>query len=77
MGNFRDLLVIKTITIIIINTKCTSPYPHPHNSLMEGVKHIFLVLSGKGGVGKSSVSAQLAMTLYSQNYSVQRGYFYK
>ena len=24
-GNFRDLLVIKTITIIIINTKCTSP----------------------------------------------------
>lgn len=44
---------------------------------MEGVKHIFLVLSGKGGVGKSSVSAQLAMTLYSQNYSVQHGYCYK
>lgn len=37
---------------------------------LEGVKKIFLVLSGKGGVGKSSVSAQLAMTLYTQNYSV-------
>ncbi|PWN54136.1 P-loop containing nucleoside triphosphate hydrolase protein [Violaceomyces palustris] len=30
------------------------------------VKHIILVLSGKGGVGKSSVSAQLALSLSSQ-----------
>ncbi|CAE7083277.1 unnamed protein product [Rhizoctonia solani] len=31
---------------------------------LAGVKHIILVLSGKGGVGKSSVSAQLALSLY-------------
>lgn len=37
---------------------------------MEGVEKVFLVLSGKGGVGKSSVSVQLALTLASQNYSV-------
>jgi len=29
-------------------------------SLLKGVKHIILILSGKGGVGKSTVTAQLA-----------------
>lgn len=32
---------------------------------LSNVKHIILVLSGKGGVGKSSVSAQLALSLSS------------
>lgn len=39
---------------------------------MDNVKKILLVLSGKGGVGKSSVSVQLALSLYAQNYSVTR-----
>mmetsp|Transcript_7483 Transcript_7483/g.30968 ORF Transcript_7483/g.30968 Transcript_7483/m.30968 type:complete len:390 (+) Transcript_7483:61-1230(+) len=30
---------------------------------LEGVKHVILVLSGKGGVGKSTVAAQLAFAL--------------
>jgi Mrp family chromosome partitioning ATPase len=30
---------------------------------LSKVKHIVLVLSGKGGVGKSTVSANLALTL--------------
>ncbi|ETO26975.1 nucleotide binding protein [Reticulomyxa filosa] len=30
---------------------------------LEGVKHILLILSGKGGVGKSTLSSQLAWTL--------------
>merc|ERR1712141_799745 len=34
---------------------------------LASVKHIFLVLSGKGGVGKSTVATQLALSL------VQRG----
>ncbi|KAF3069117.1 Cytosolic Fe-S cluster assembly factor CFD1 [Daldinia childiae] len=34
------------------------------------VKHILLVLSGKGGVGKSSVTTQLALSLSLSGYSV-------
>ncbi|KAL1970826.1 hypothetical protein VTN77DRAFT_2660 [Rasamsonia byssochlamydoides] len=37
---------------------------------LEGVKNIVLVLSGKGGVGKSSVTLQLALTLSLQGKSV-------
>lgn len=37
---------------------------------LENVKHIALVLSGKGGVGKSSVTTQLALSLALQGYNV-------
>ncbi|KAK4888435.1 cytosolic Fe-S cluster assembly factor cfd1 [Elasticomyces elasticus] len=37
---------------------------------LKDVKHIALVLSGKGGVGKSSVTTQLALTLSLHGYAV-------
>lgn len=37
---------------------------------LEGVKHTIVVASGKGGVGKSTVSANLAMTLADKGYKV-------
>ncbi|KAG8181960.1 hypothetical protein JTE90_026900 [Oedothorax gibbosus] len=37
---------------------------------IEDVKNIILVLSGKGGVGKSSVAAHLALTLRDLNFKV-------
>lgn len=37
---------------------------------LAGIKHIVLVLSGKGGVGKSSVTTQLALSLSLQGHSV-------
>lgn len=39
----------------------------PEQSLEEvlrSIKHVILVLSGKGGVGKSAVTTQIAWTLY-------------
>lgn len=39
------------------------------NSL-SSVSHVILVLSGKGGVGKSTVSTQVAQSLSSRGYSV-------
>jgi hypothetical protein len=37
---------------------------------LSNVSHVILVLSGKGGVGKSTVAAQLSHTLASQGYAV-------
>lgn len=37
---------------------------------LENVKHVLLVLSGKGGVGKSTVSSQLAWSLQYYGYEV-------
>jgi Mrp family chromosome partitioning ATPase len=38
--------------------------------MLDQVKHIILVLSGKGGVGKSTVSTQLALTLKESGFKV-------
>uniref|UniRef100_A0A1B6MP14 Cytosolic Fe-S cluster assembly factor NUBP2 homolog n=1 Tax=Graphocephala atropunctata TaxID=36148 RepID=A0A1B6MP14_9HEMI len=38
--------------------------------MLKGVKHVILVLSGKGGVGKSTVSVQLALSLKEFGYKV-------
>jgi Mrp family chromosome partitioning ATPase len=37
---------------------------------LENIKHIVLVLSGKGGVGKSSITTQLALTLSLKGHNV-------
>ncbi|XP_044734496.1 cytosolic Fe-S cluster assembly factor NUBP2 homolog [Chrysoperla carnea] len=38
--------------------------------MLDQVKHIILVLSGKGGVGKSTISTQLALSLKDLDYKV-------
>ncbi|KAK3076431.1 cytosolic Fe-S cluster assembly factor cfd1, partial [Coniosporium uncinatum] len=37
---------------------------------LQGINNIILVLSGKGGVGKSSITTQLALTLSLRGHSV-------
>lgn len=39
--------------------------------MVDNVKHVILVLSGKGGVGKSTVSTQLALSLKEAGYKVK------
>ena len=37
---------------------------------LQSVKHVFLVLSGKGGVGKSTLATQLALGLVNHGKKV-------
>lgn len=37
---------------------------------MENIKHIVMVLSGKGGVGKSTITTELALTLHARGLKI-------
>lgn len=45
----------------------------PVSRRLRSVKHIIIVLSGKGGVGKSSVSTQLALNLHASSPTTKVG----
>ena len=55
--------------------KCSQEEKEAHDQKlldekMSYIKHKFMVVSGKGGVGKSTVAANLAITLAKEGYAV-------
>jgi Mrp family chromosome partitioning ATPase len=54
-------------------TQPTTMDENPVQKRLKTVKHIIIVLSGKGGVGKSSVSSQLALNLYRSSPTARVG----
>lgn len=53
---------------IAVKTRQAAPAPKPQ--VLPGVKNIIGISSGKGGVGKSTVSANLAVALAREGYKV-------
>jgi len=58
----------------ILKLKISSPETKPKPSIrgkeIQGVKNIIVIASGKGGVGKSTVTANLAVTLSKMGFKV-------
>ena len=57
--------------ITVVLTKNTDPDRKlPKKQLIDKVKNVFLVASGKGGVGKSTIAALIAQQLRDRHYKV-------
>lgn len=59
---------------VVMSTKATGhviPFIPAYCTYLSSVGHIILVLSGKGGVGKSSMTVQLATTLVAEGKKVR------
>jgi len=70
IDKLNEITNIGKITIIFTSSKISEKKTQKPKLFVENVKKIILVASGKGGVGKSTISALIAQQLSLENYRV-------
>ncbi|MGX6959926.1 MAG: Mrp/NBP35 family ATP-binding protein [Rickettsia endosymbiont of Pentastiridius leporinus] len=70
INRIKEIPNVDKITIIFTSSKPAETKPQKSKYFVENVKKIILIASGKGGVGKSTISALIAQQLAAENYRV-------
>lgn len=70
INKLNEISGIGKITIVFTESKTIEKKPQKPKHFVENVKKIILVASGKGGVGKSTISALIAQQLSLESYRV-------
>ncbi|ABV73071.1 Mrp protein [Rickettsia canadensis str. McKiel] len=70
INKLNKISEIGNITIVFTSHKTSERKSQKPKHFVENVKKIILVASGKGGVGKSTISALIAQQLSLENYRV-------
>ncbi|AFB31113.1 MULTISPECIES: Mrp/NBP35 family ATP-binding protein [spotted fever group] len=70
INKLNEISEVNKITIVFTESKPMEKKVQKPKYFVENVKKIILVASGKGGVGKSTISALIAQQLSLENYRV-------